>query len=188
MSQTFFIKIISGTINSVNNIDLVGDNVTTIRKDLIEFFSHLSKWTFILQNVGETLNNSLSKKDLVLYEELMEADGLKGIFNLFTEKVQSSFTQIIQRMKTNDKLANALNYFTKDYLFVYFCILNYQKKNRISINTQELKDLYFEKFKAAANDNISRALNLIVSLRRLYLNESPQSMIIYLYTNIQRTS
>ena len=76
--ETFFKQIISNKINNIKNIDLVGENVFVIRKDMKEFFANLSKWTDIINNLGTTLNNSLSKKDLVLYEELMEADGLKG--------------------------------------------------------------------------------------------------------------
>ena len=81
--ETFFKQIISNQINNIKNIDLVGENVFTIRKELKEFFANLSKWTDIINNLGTTLNNSLSKKDLVLYEELMEADGLKGNFLIY---------------------------------------------------------------------------------------------------------
>lgn len=167
--ERLFKQIISNNINAIDNIDLVGENVFNIRKDLKEFFANLCKWTDILDNLGTTLNNSLSKRDLVLYEELMESDGLKGIFNLFTEKVQSSFNQIITKIKTNDKFSNALNYFIKDFLYFYICTVNYSKKTKVSVNLNELKDLFIEKFKVSTSENVTRAYNLVSYLEKMYI-------------------
>jgi len=94
---------------------------------------------------------------------------LKGIFNLFTEKVQSSFNQIIQKIKTNEKFSNALNYFIKDFIFFHFCVENFSKRTKVEVNIKELKDLYFEKFSYSVNENITRAFNLVTSLERIYL-------------------
>ena len=180
LNEAFFKKIVSTNINSINIIDMVGQNISNIRRELKEFFTNLSKWTFILDNLGSLLNNSLSKKDLVLYEELMEADGLKGIYHLYSDKVQSSFIQIVQKIRQNDKLSNAFNYLVKDYLFFYFCIKNYSKRNKIEINTNELKQIFLDKFTSITNENLSRALNLIISLRKSSLCSESKLIDIYI--------
>ncbi len=188
MSETFFKNIISTLINSVNPIDLVGDNIISIRKELKLFFASLSKWTSIIKNLGDQLNKSLSRKDLVLYEELLEADGLKGIYYLYSDKVQSSISQIIQKIKQNEKFANALNYFIKDFLFFYFCIRNFALRNRVLICINELKQMFLERYMSIINENISRALNLIISLRKVSFINECKLILLYIISSLQYSS
>lgn len=168
MNKNLFKNIIVGEINSIQVIDLVGEYIDKPRNLLKSFFNNLYKWTVIFKNLANLLNNSLSKKYLAFYENLMELEGLKDIFSIFKEKIQSSFDQISNNIKTKDSLINAYNYMTKDFLFVYYCVLNFSKKTKISFNLKILKDIYFNKFKTVVKDNINRALNLVLSLRDIY--------------------
>lgn len=168
--ENLFKNIITNKINIIDQINLVGENVYQIRREIKEFFMNLSKWTDILNNLGITLKNALSKKDLVLYEELMEADGLKGIFTLFTDKVQSSFNQIITKIKNNEKFGNALNYFTKDFLFFHVIVKNYSLRSKVPVELVDLKEGFIDKFKISCGENISRAYSLITSLEKMYLD------------------
>lgn len=55
----------------------------------------------------------------------MVQEGLRGIYSLFMEKINSTFKQIIEKLTNNQKFQNANAYFLKDFPFFYFCVKFY---------------------------------------------------------------
>lgn len=168
--DTFYNGLIKGYVNTINQIDQVGDNILNIRKEIKTFFTLLSKWIYIFENLGSQLKTTFSKKSLASYEDVLNAEGLKGIYNLFLNKVQTSFIQIITKVIGNDILSNASNYLIKDCLFFYFCVKNISIKNRVCLSLSELKSIFQEKFVFIVNENLSRALSLVASMRKFSID------------------
>jgi hypothetical protein len=72
MIEKFFKKQIQNTINPINTIDLISDNIVKIRRDLKEFFLDLKKWTIVIKNLGDVLHTVYDRNNLVVYDDIME--------------------------------------------------------------------------------------------------------------------
>lgn len=75
----------------------------------------------------------------------MVQEGLREIYSLFIEKINSTFNQIIDKLINNQKFTNANFYFFKDFPFFYFC-LKFYSLNIFAISEFENKD--FEETKS----------------------------------------
>jgi hypothetical protein len=99
---------------------------------------------------------------------------LKGIYDLFTDKIKSSISQILDKIKLNSKFSNAYAYFVKDFVFFYFVVKLYSLNTfntfnldkEISSPLDELKSVFVNKFKSAAAENFNRALSLVKSVEK----------------------
>ncbi len=93
---------------------------------------------------------------------------MKGIYDLFIDKIQSSFTQIFEKLKTNAKLSNSLFYFHKDFLFVYFSLKTYLDKIEITRVDfiQDLRYSFIAKYETTIKENFSRAFTLIKNVEK----------------------
>ncbi len=72
MIGKFFKNIIQGNINTYNQIDMISENITKIRKEIKDFFSELELWTKILNNLGQVIKTEYDKNSFVVYDEIME--------------------------------------------------------------------------------------------------------------------
>ena len=72
MIETFLNKIIRQNINNIPLNELNYGNICKIRKELNNFFDTLDNFSDIFYNLGELLKNSYDKKNLILYENIME--------------------------------------------------------------------------------------------------------------------
>lgn len=99
---------------------------------------------------------------------------MKGIYDLFTDKIKSSISQILDKIKLNSKFSNAHAYFVKDFVFFNFVIKLYSLNTfntsnldkEISSPLDELKSVFVNKFKSAASENFNRALSLVKSVEK----------------------
>lgn len=79
----------------------------------------------------------------------MVQEGLREIYNLFVEKINSTFNQIIDKLINQPKFQNANNYFLKDFPFFYFCVKFYAlsalQRSEFDINkeSEEIKSETF---------------------------------------------
>ena len=55
----------------------------------------------------------------------MVQEGLREIYSLFIDKINSTFHQIINKLLNNPKFQNGNTYFFKDFPFFYFCVKFY---------------------------------------------------------------
>ena len=72
MIETFLNKIIRQNINNIPLNEFNYNNICKIRKELNNFFDTLDNFSDIFDNLGKLLKNSYDKKNLVLYEKIME--------------------------------------------------------------------------------------------------------------------
>lgn len=72
MIETFLNKIIRQNINNISLNEFNYNNICKIRKELNNFFDTLDNFSDIFDNLGKLLKNSYDKKNLVLYEKIME--------------------------------------------------------------------------------------------------------------------
>jgi hypothetical protein len=72
MIEKLLKKIIQGLINTINHLDMTSETILRIRKDLKDFFTELSKWTWILKNLGAMIKSDYDKNHLIVYDEIME--------------------------------------------------------------------------------------------------------------------
>ena len=72
MIETFLNKIIRQNINNIPLNELNYGNICKIRKELNNFFDTLDNFSDIFYNLGELLKHSYDKKNLILYENIME--------------------------------------------------------------------------------------------------------------------
>jgi hypothetical protein len=103
---------------------------------------------------------------------------LRGIYDLFTDKIKSSISQILDKIKLNAKFTNAYAYFVKDFVFFYFVVKLYSL-NTFNINLDngngrqvssplvDLKNVFVNKFKSAASENFNRAFSLVKSVEKI---------------------
>jgi hypothetical protein len=80
MIEKFLKKIIGTSINKINPIDLIQENISKIRKDIKEFMSELEWWTRILENLGKLISTHFDRNNFVSYDEIMET--VINFFNL----------------------------------------------------------------------------------------------------------
>ena len=76
MIETFLNKIIRQNINNIPLNEFNYNNISKIRKELINFFDTLDNFCDIFDNLGKLLKNSYDKKNFVLYENIMEVVSL----------------------------------------------------------------------------------------------------------------
>ncbi len=78
----------------------------------------------------------------------MVQEGLREIYSLFIEKINSTFNQINEKLLNNPKFQNASTYFFKDFPFFYFCVKFYSLNlfQLAEFERQEFEDLKSEKF------------------------------------------
>lgn len=78
----------------------------------------------------------------------MVQEGLREIYSLFIEKINSTFNQIIDKLINNPKFRNASAYFFKDFPFFYFCVKFYSLSlfQLAEFERKEFEDLKSEKF------------------------------------------
>jgi hypothetical protein len=72
MIENFFKKIIQGSINKVNQLDMITENINKIRKEIREFFSELENWSKIMSNLGAIIKTDYDRNNFVEYDEIME--------------------------------------------------------------------------------------------------------------------
>jgi len=72
MIGKFFKIIIQGNINPINQLDMINENISKIRKEIRDFFSELESWTKILKNLGEIIKVEYDTNSFVIYDEIME--------------------------------------------------------------------------------------------------------------------
>lgn len=81
-----------------------------------------------------------------------------------------NLVQIIKNLKSFQKLGNAYNYFTKDFLFFYFQYKLHCRKIENEFNAEktlyEIKNNYIEKFSNAIKENFNRAYNLVKNVEK----------------------
>jgi len=79
----------------------------------------------------------------------MVQEGLREIYNLFVEKINSTFNQIIDKLINQPKFQNANSYFLKDFPFFYFCVkfyaLNALQKSEFD-NNRDLEEIKSDTF------------------------------------------
>lgn len=78
----------------------------------------------------------------------MVQEGLKDIYSLFIEKINSVFNQTIKKILENQKFQNANAYFFKDFPFFYFCVKFYSFNlfELSEFDNNQFEDLKTEKF------------------------------------------
>lgn len=171
MIEIFFKKIIQGQINTVNQLDMIHDNLIMLRKEVRDFFEDLINWTEIMRNLGDILIIEFDKQNFISYDDIMETEGLKGIYNLFIEKIKSSIMQIVEKLRANSKFTNAYYYFIKDFIFFYFIIKSYSEKLKLNFKVEEymgeLKQSFVDKFNSSCGENFNRAFNLVKSVEKM---------------------
>jgi len=182
MIEKFFKKIIQGSINTVNSLDLINENITKIRKEVKEFFILLTESTLMMNNLGLLIQSDFDRNNFVVYDEIMEIvkfyflififsqEGLKGIYDLFIDKIHSSVLQIVDKLRTNQKFSNAYNYFVKDFIFFYFNLKLFALRTETDLNIEstivELEKTFIEKFSNSASENFTRAFSLVKNVEK----------------------
>ena len=95
----------------------------------------------------------------------MVQEGLRGIFNLYIEKINSTFKQILDKLSANHKFLNAYLYFTRDFPFFYFCVkfycLEFCQIFRLNPQYEEAKKQNFSCINNYNLLNISNKTNII---------------------------
>ncbi len=110
----------------------------------------------------------------------MVQEGLREIYSLFIEKVNSTFNQIIDKLVNNQKFKNANFYFFKDFPFFYFC-LKFYSLNIFAVSEFENKDMeemksqnfcFFNNYNLLNSKNSSETPIInITKLKNLYLDK-----------------
>jgi hypothetical protein len=103
-----------------------------------------------------------------LFKIIFRQEGLRGIYDLFIDKIQSSISQIVDKLKLNAKFTNAFSYFNKDFVFFYFVVKLYSINLGIhSVNgLNELKVSFLQKFSSSVAENFNRAFSLVKSVEK----------------------
>ena len=139
-------------LSSINNIKLLKKpliNICSFTKDIM----HLKKKkpiTYSMTNINYQCRSykTIDKKKAIIYE----IDNKNKSLNYIHKKSEKIFKSPI----------GAINYFTKDFIFVKDKIYKYPLKNIC----------YIDKINKNNNDNLSKKINIIQNKYRNYLNKS----------------
>jgi hypothetical protein len=116
----------------------------------------------------------------------MVQEGLQGIYNLFIEKINSTFKQIFEKLFKNQKFQNAEFYFIRDFPFFYFSIkifsLNIFEISEFNNNNNnntlsEIEDIKTSKFSFINNykifgfENSNANLININDIKNIYMEK-----------------